>query len=368
MRDRLNVLVTGVGGGGIGHELVKALRLANRYRILGADMSASCLGLFDVDEAYLIPPADSADYESVIHDLCKRKRVKALFPGSEPELKAIAKNRSALVEEGTLVMANSSQVIEQGLDKWDTMTYLTEHGFAVPHTRLLQAGDEIPKDFPLPAVVKPSTGGGGSNNTFLVQDGEEFVFACRYLLRQGKTALLQEYVGTPEEEFTVGVLNTLDGAFVGSIALRRNIITALSNRIKVPNRTGRDELSPILAVSSGISQGFFGDFPEIRLACEAISRAFHSHGPLNIQGRFTQGSWYTFEINPRFSGTSYMRALMGFNESDLLLRHHLLGEKIPSPVRYNFGEVVRGVREQVLDPFVKRERWARQPGDKGRET
>lgn len=38
-RDEIRVMVTGVGGGGNGEQLVKALRLARtNYRIIGADI------------------------------------------------------------------------------------------------------------------------------------------------------------------------------------------------------------------------------------------------------------------------------------------------------------------------------------------
>jgi len=60
--------------------------------------------------------------------------------------------------------------------------------------------------------------------------------------------------GTPETNIR-GVLSTLEGELVGSIALRRYILSGLSNRLQIPNRTRRKDLSAILAISSGISQG-----------------------------------------------------------------------------------------------------------------
>jgi carbamoyl-phosphate synthase large subunit len=52
-----------------------------------------------------------------------------------------------------------------------------------------------------------------------------------------------------------------------------------------------------------------------------------------------------FEINPRFSGTSSIRAMLGFNEPDLLIRKHLLGETLPERPTYRYGTVLRGLRE-----------------------
>ncbi len=338
----------GVGGGGHGHEIVKALRLAGRYYIIGVDMNNTSLGLFDSDEAYTVPPASHADYLPTLLDICRKRNVKVLFHGSEPELKVFSKNCEKLTAAGLLLPINTSSVINIGMDKWQTMSFLHEHGFVTPLTFFVVSEQDIPTDFPLPAVIKPAVGGGGSNNTYLVQERTELEFACRYLIRQGLKVLLQQYVGTPEDEYTVGVLHTLDGELVGSIALHRYILSGLSNRIKVPNRTGREELSSVLAISSGVSQGEIREFPEVRAACEAIAGALNSKGPLNIQCRFVNGTLYPFEINPRFSGTTYIRALMGFNEPDLMIRHHLLGEAIPQPVTYQFGQVVRGLREHSI--------------------
>jgi carbamoyl-phosphate synthase large subunit len=357
MTKKIRVLVTGVGGGGHGHEIVKALRLAERYHLIGVDMVVSSFGLFDVDEAYIVPPASDSRYLDILLDICQKRKAKVLIHGSEPELKVISRNRDALLKAGVLPLINSYEVIERCMDKWATIVFLREQGFHFPFSRLAHTEGEIPRDFPLPAVIKPAIGGGGSNNTFVVQDFDELEFACRYLVRQYKVALVQEYVGTAGDEYTVGVLSTFDGELVGSIALRRYLLSGLSNRIQIPNRTDRRDLSSILTISSGISQGTIDEYPEVRRVCERIAEILCSRGPVNIQCRFVDGKLYPFEINPRFSGTTYIRALMGFNEPDMLIRRHLLGEVLPHPVRYRFGMVVRGLEERCVDDFPLVTKW-----------
>lgn len=351
MIGKTSVLVTGVGGGGHGHEIVKALRLSGRYHLIGVDMIESSFGLFDVDEAYTIPSASDPDYMNILLEICQQRQVKVLIHGSEPELKVISRNRDVLLKVGILPLINTFEVIERCIDKWATIIFLKEQGFDFPNSLLIHTEREIPCDFSLPAVIKPAIGGGGSNNTFLVQDMGELGFACRYLIQQNKIVLVQEYVGTPEDEYTVGVLSTLAGEFIGSIALRRYLLSGLSNRIQISNRTGRENLSSTLAISSGISQGTIDEYPQVRMVCEKIAKTLHSKGPLNIQCRFVGGKLYPFEINPRFSGTTYIRALMGFNEPDMLIRHHIFGEVPPSPVKYKFGKVMRGLVERCVTDY-----------------
>jgi len=139
-------------------------------------------------------------------------------------------------------------------------------------------------------------------------------------------------------------------------------MSGLSNRVRIRNRTGRDDLGPVLAISSGVSQGYVKEYREVREACERISSALESTGPLNIQCRFVNGVLYPFEVNPRFSGTTYIRALMGFNEPDILIRHHALGVPVPRPIEYRFGHVVRALEERVVGDYPPVARW--EPGSR----
>jgi carbamoyl-phosphate synthase large subunit len=57
---------------------------------------------------------------------------------------------------------------------------------------------------------------------------------------------------------------------------------------------------------------------------------------MNIQGRMRGGTFYPFEINPRFSASVFLRAMAGFNEVDLFLRSLLGGRPAPGPIRPGF--------------------------------
>jgi carbamoyl-phosphate synthase large subunit len=130
--------------------------------------------------------------------------------------------------------------------------------------------------------------------------------------------------------------------------MKRRILSALSNRARVANRTERHDLGPVLAISSGISQGELGRFPEVARTCEQIAMDLGARGPMNIQCRFMDGAVLVFEINPRFSGTASARALAGFNEPDILFRKHVLGEALQSPIEYRSMTVLRGLTETVF--------------------
>lgn len=346
MSDGPTVVVTGLGGGGLGEQILKALRLSTlQYRIVGCDVTKISKGLQEVDAPYLVPLAVDSDYVTSVLAVCRKEAARALFPGSEPELRALSRERGRLEQAGVFCPMNPESVIDLCLDKKRTMEGIRDRGFACPRTVAVGAPDDLESVDFLPAVLKPSTGGGGSSDVYVAQTKAELRSIAEVLLAARRDLVVQEYVGRPEDEYTVGVLVAMDGELLHSIGMRRSILSALSNRLRMPNRTGREELGPVLAISSGISQGEVGPFPEVTRPCEDLALALGCRGATNFQCRLVGGRPSFFEINPRFSGTTSARALFGFNEPDLLFRRHVLGEPIAPRFAYTEGHVTRGLAE-----------------------
>ncbi|CCN16463.1 ATP-grasp domain-containing protein [Bordetella bronchiseptica] len=347
--QRISVLVTGVGGGGHGEQILKALRLARtRYHIIGGDMNPFSKGLAEVDKPYILPSANDPRYIDALLELCARHDVKAVFHGSEPELKAMSIARARFEQAGVFLPINPAAVIDLCMDKARTSEWLRRHGFDVPRTVAVNSLADLGKVDFFPAVLKPSVGGGGSANLFLAQDREELDFLGASLLANIGAYIVQEYVGDTDSEFTVGVLLDMNGQLLNSIAVRRMILSGLSNRIRVKNRSPLSHLGSTLAISSGVSQGDVGPYPEVTKVCERIATELGCRGAVNIQCRLVEGRVYVFEINPRFSGTTSLRAMVGYNEPDVLIRKHVLGEEIAPRFPYKSGRVVRGLAEVLL--------------------
>lgn len=338
--NKIRIIVTGAGGGGVGRQVIKALRLAgDRYHIIATDMTKYSMGLYDADSWHLVPSARSDNYIKELVGICKKEGAAVLIPGSEPELRVIADAVNEFTGIGILPLINGSEIIKRCLNKWVTYKLLLNNGIDAPPSCLphdIGYDENI-----LPAIVKPTLGGGGSFNCYIAQDMTELDFFVDYISKQGLKPMVQKYVGSYEEEYTVGVLTDMfDGGLLGSIAVRRQILSGLSNRMRIVHRGS----GGLLVVSSGISQGEVGDFPEVRDCCEQAALKLGSRGPMNFQCRRDGDKVYIFEINPRFSGTTYIRAMMGFNGPDVLIRRNLLGENI-KPTEYKKGMVLRGLEE-----------------------
>ena len=346
---KINVLITGLSGGGHGVEILKALKMSNlNLRIVGTNNTKNSFGIPLVDEHYVVPSANEPNYIETMLDIVKKNNIDVLFHGCEPELKKISENRNLFEANGVFLPINTQKVINLCMNKIQTMDFLRSKGFPVPEYCLISSMDDVKKVKVYPVVCKPHLGGGGSNNVFIAQDEKELRSVSELVLNHTSGFIAQEYVGTYESEYTVGILSDLEGELIDSIAVKRHILYGLSHRLKVANKTNRADLGNLLVISTGISQGEIGRYRNVTKYCEEVSKAIGSKGPLNIQCRLFKDKVYIFEINPRFSGTTALRAMAGFNEPEIFIRKHILKESIPN-ITYKEGIILRGLEEKFIN-------------------
>jgi carbamoyl-phosphate synthase large subunit len=70
---------------------------------------------------------------------------------------------------------------------------------------------------------------------------------------------------------------------------------------------------------------------------------------LNMQCRIHRDKVYIFEINPRFSGTTNLRALVGFNEPEYLINEHLaIKNPILNEKTWINRTILRGIQEYAI--------------------
>ncbi|MFO1459962.1 MAG: ATP-grasp domain-containing protein [Verrucomicrobiota bacterium] len=336
--SRQRILVAGVGGASLGTEIIKSLAHAARYRIFGCDISPLAYGHFvpEVERTFLVR---AEQYTSDILEICRAHGIQAILAGGERPLTILRTIEPELRAHGVLLAGNRPEIIDVCSDKGLLFDELRRKSIAVPNfARIVSKGDLDRLDSVKgPCVVKPATGSGGSAFTLLTSSKDEAKLQCLRILDSGNPVIVQEYLAESEGEFTVGVLSIPAFDFVGSVALRRELHAKLSVSSK----------SDLGVISTGYSQGLIADFNSIRCQAEDIARALRSDGPLNLQGRIRHGIFYPFEINPRFSATTFLRTLAGFNEIDVYLQSHLLGTR-PIPPSLREGYYLRSLAETFV--------------------
>lgn len=330
-----SVLIAGVGGASLGTEIFKSLRHSGNYDIFGADISPHAYGLYQEGfvKTYVV---DRQQYLPNILNICRREKIDAIVPGGEEPLLLLSREKHLFDRDGIVLAINSKQVIDLCTDKIKTFDYLSRQGIPVPSTKVVSNMEEL-GDFNYPCIVKPATGSGGSTFVCLAEDKEEAQLYISYLKKRGIKAVAQEYVPHCEDEYTVGVLSLPNGEIIGAIALKRFFSSKLSYLIKYDDRI----------ISSGYSQGLIDDFKDVRAQAEDIALKIKSRGPLNIQGRLKDGVFYPFELNARFSASTYLRTMAGFNEVDMFLQF-LFERKHTLPENIKYGYYLRSLEEKYI--------------------
>jgi len=94
---------------------------------------------------------------------------------------------------------------------------------------------------------------------------------------------------------------------------------------------------------------FAFDFPvKIYEYVHAVAEKLDFIGSCNFQLRLdNKGTPKIFEINPRHSGTTYIRALFGFNEVENILRYNFNFPLIEFELRE--GKIVRYFNEKFVE-------------------
>lgn len=325
---KLTVMVLAVGGN-VSQGILKALRRSSLpLRTVGTDVSPDQMGLYTVDSGHVVPWASDPAFLPEVARICRTEKVDILLTGCEPILDWLVRNRAAVeAETGALCPVNTPEVHDIGEDKLLTCQWLLKNGFNVPRFAAVDgpaAVRAMAKEPGYPLIAKPRRGG-GARGLILVENGDDLEYVLR---RPGY--LVQECLGDDDGEYTVGCFCDRDNQVAGSIVMRRHLLAGTTYRAWVE------------------------DHPEVRREAEGIAAALGAVGPCNIQLRMTPRGPVCFEINPRFSGTTPLRAAFGFNEVEAFLRHFVLGEPVTLP-RVTKGVALRYWNELYV-PDAARQR------------
>ena len=136
---------------------------------------------------------------------------------------------------------------------------------------------------------------------------------------------MQRNIGDAQSEFTAGCFSDREGVVRGAIVMRRELHEGTTVQAEV------------------------GAFPEVREEAVRIAEALRPMGPSNIQMRVTDEGPVCFEINIRFSGTTPVRARLGFNEVEATLRHYVLNEPACDLPVITEGIMLRYWNEAYID-------------------
>jgi carbamoyl-phosphate synthase large subunit len=300
------VLITGIGGN-VGQGVLKSLRAAcTPFHIVGIDMEMLSAGFSLVDSYYQTPEASHPDFADELKRIARKEALEAIYVCSPGELSAFADLKQVLEDElGVSVFVNPPSVVRTGSDKLLTANFLRDAGFAYPETVLssdCEALSGLIEQHGFPLLVKPQDGS-SSRNVFIVNSRAEITAAAALV----PNLIVQQYLPDPRSEFTAATLSGNDGKVRALIILRRDLLQGTTYRTELVQDANLAE--------------------QVVRIVEALGAV----GPCNLQFRKIEETAYVFEINPRFSGTSGIRHLYGFNDCEMIFDLLRLGVDVQQP-------------------------------------
>lgn len=319
------VAVSGIGLP-LGQSIASAaLASARVRRLVVLELSPEAAVLFPQACFRVGAHCGADDYLQRLPAILREEGVDLYIPGSEREMLHLARHRASFeAAAGCRLAAASADALETGGDKLRTARLLEQAGLPFPRTVAVgEAAQSFgPGAFPL--IAKGRTAGA----PIVVEDAEDLA----YVRRKHPDYVVQEFLGRPgDAEFTYGVYRTAREGVVAVFGLRRELRYGLTWRAVRVRDAAFDA------------------------AVTAAAEALGAEGPVNVQFRLRDGVPVVHEFNVRCSSTTAFRAMMGWNEVDMMLDHFVDGRPpaVPALAEADDAIAVRAFREHWHDPGAR---------------
>ena len=317
-------MVTGTGSL-IGQAIIKSIKksdLVDSIKIIGADYFSDTVGSFWCSKNYILPDIlnqeNKKQWQTDILKIIEDENISILFVGVDFELILFSEMKDHIMQKtGCKVVVSDKKTLLIGNDKYLTYEFLKENMLNYPKTWLPTEVESAAIEYP--CIIKPRVGA-RSKGVFVIKNKEELMKKLSLV----EDVVIQELIGDNDSEYSCGILFE-EGKLVNSIALKRSL---------------KEGNTYIAEYKKNFS-------PDIYRYIEDVALLLQPFGGCNLQLRLGRDSKpYLFEINPRYSGTTYMRSLFGFKEVEYTIKS-ILGYDT-KPFKLKEGKIYRYYEEKFL--------------------
>lgn len=314
----VNVLLTSAGSG-VGEAIYKSLAMSSmNTTIVATDISGFNSGAFRCDKAYKILSPHDPGYTQQIIDICVQQRIDVVLSGSDTELEKLSELNAAKSLD-SIIVVGAPEAVKVCRDKRKTCDFYRQRNLPFVDTVIFGGIGEIIRDHGFPILAKP-TGGSGSVGVKVLmcqreldelENKDDYIFQ-EYLLSENwpvsKAGLKREDVmkgGTlvQKDEISIQVLLGRNREILGTF-MSRNVL-----KFGMPTK-----------IYPFVCDEYEGVARRMALCLADIGMI----GPVNLQCKITDRGPVFFEINPRFTGITSVRATLGFKEVEAVMGHMLM--------------------------------------------
>ncbi|MDD3296105.1 MAG: NAD-dependent epimerase/dehydratase family protein [Candidatus Omnitrophica bacterium] len=344
-----NKYVIGIGciGSGVGQAIIDSLRLSRLpLRTVGLGTNPFAYGAYDCDTYDYVKSIYDKGFIDNLISKCLQHKIDFIIPGMEDEVLLCAKNAHKFKDAKIKAIVSDEALISICVDKEKMGKELSKicDVFVKNYNKETIEQDIKNREVSFPLIAKPRAG--------YASKGIEIVRSLEDLARITDDHIIQELAIPAEDdvnyqfymnhiekkqnpqvsEISIQLVYSPEGQLMGRMSSYNKLKNGVPIEIVPCNNeyiwSIVDQLIPTL----------------LKLGMK---------GPLNIQGRLTRQGFKIFEINPRFTGITGLRALMGFNEVEACVKEWLGIDKGRNLLTLNYNRF--GIR-QVADKSISVER------------
>lgn len=331
----MNVLLTSVGRRSyLVHYFHEAL--SGQGKVIGANMFAKTPGMFAVDVAVVVPPANELGYVEALLSICQKHNVKLLCSLHDLDVFILSQHREKFERMGVVTTLPNSDWGRIALDKYECASVLEQAGVPAPVTffHLETALSAVKNgEIRFPLVVKARFGFGSLGLRFCRSE-KELLDAYSHVLEQVMASESAIFVDTPAQdsviiqpaiqgrEVCIGVCNDLEGCYHAHFACEVHAM-----------RAGESDAATSIARAPFESMA------------RKVSSATHHPGIWGIDLLDDNGTFRVIDVNPRFTGDYPFHHLAGCNIPAALIEW-VVG-KTPNPAYFKHTEGIAGYKDYV---------------------
>lgn len=270
-----NILILSVGTRNKIIQYFKKALCGNGF-VIATDMSELAPAIYEADRHYIVPNITDPKYINVVLDICKREHIIGVLSLIDPELSLLAQNEEKFSAIGTKVVGSGYEQCERALDKMQMFHWLSSYGYPCArsyHDKNAFFRDVNEGKISYPVFVKPVRGS-ASIAISKVYDRE----TVELLFAHDDNLMIQEL---------------LDGQEIGAdcyIDFISGELVSIFTKKKILMRAGETDK----AIS-------FKDEKLFALV-EQFVKDSGWRGQIDIDIFEVNGTYYIFEVNPRFGG------------------------------------------------------------------
>jgi nucleoside-diphosphate-sugar epimerase/carbamoylphosphate synthase large subunit len=347
-----DVYTIGIGciGSGVGQSIINSLRLTRLpLRTIGFGTNPFAYGAYDCDAYDYTPSIYANEYVDHLIDMCKQYDVDLIIPSLDDEVLIYAKNEEKFKDAGLKGIFPKEELVSLCRNKEQLSVQLNSivDVFVKSYDRDTLNEDIISGKVQFPFIAKPRGG--------FASRGVEIILNRDDLNKINDNHILQELaipdVNDPNREYYLEQIKKSVNPQVSEISIQlvydrdQRLLGKMASFNKLRNGVPVE----ILPYENKQIWNVID-----KLTPELLRMGLR--GPVNIQGRLTDNGLKLFEMNPRFTGITGLRALMGFNEVEACVKEWLNIDAENNTLHFNssrFG--VRQTADKSL-PIIRNER------------